>query len=442
MAAIPMSELSETLPTALALPPRLRGRIPRWGLIAAEFSVMQLAVQLFTAAAGLVIVRSLSKQEYALFAIANAMQTTCNLLADCGIGIGIRSIGGKVWDDRSRFGALLNTAVSLRRRFAVISLSAVVPLAAWLLWSNGADPLQAALLCGTIVIGVIPLLGSSVWLVSAQLHQDFRRIQGLDLGSAVLRVGLIGALAATRLNALLAALVGVVSNWLQARFLRVWAHQRADATAPANPSDRRALIALSRRWFANILFFCCQGQITILLLSFFGNTANIADITALGRLTALFAVFSATFTNVFAPRFARCQDPALLPRLYGAFIGATLVILLPLYVVFKVYPDPFLWLLGEQYRALASECSLVVAAACLSQLGAVMVALNTSKEWIGYQSVAYIPAVLASQCLAAFYFDLQDFHQVLLFNLVTAAAPLPIYFCDAARGLRSATLVR
>ena len=57
-------------------------------------------MQLIAGVAGILVVRTMAKEQYALYAITNQMQTACNLLADLGIGIGVRSIGGRVWQDR------------------------------------------------------------------------------------------------------------------------------------------------------------------------------------------------------------------------------------------------------------------------------------------------------------------------------------------------------
>ncbi len=415
-------------------------QVRRWSLTLAEFGVAQIAVQALTALAGILIIRSMSKPEYALFAIANSMQTTCNLLADLGIGIGVRSIGGKVWADPFRFGQLMNTALGLRRKFAICSLGVCLPIAGWMLWRNGATPFYAVVLCAVVGASVIPLLSASVWGISPGLHGEYRRMQKLDLGNAALRLLLIGALTLTRLSAWLAALVGVVTNWIQSLVLRRWAREKADFLAPSSVDDRRELTRLSVRSLPNAIFFCFQGQVTLLILTLVGSPTGIADVTALGRIAVLFSVFSVAFASVLAPRFGRCQDPARLPRLYLLLVGGTVLALLPLAAFAWVLPEPFLWLLGGKYAGLERECGLVVAAGCIGQIGGVMWSLNGSKAWIRVQSSFFIPAILAAQAVAALCLDLRQFHDVLIFNLVTAASTFPIYALDSWLGLRSASL--
>jgi len=187
----------------------------------------------------------------------------------------------------------------------------------------------------------------------------------------------------------------------------------------------------------NVIFFCLQGQITLFILSLIGNATGIADVTALGRLAVLFTVVAVTFGSMLAPRFARCQNPARLPRLYCLMVGGTILVLAPLALVAWLFPDPFLWLLGGKYAALRSECGWVVAAGCVSQLCSVMWSLNSSKAWIRLQSVAFIPAILGAQIVTAYSLDLRLFHNVLIFNLIGSAAPLPVYVLDAYLGLKA-----
>ncbi len=384
------------------------------------------------------MVRYLDKPQYALFAIANSMLTNCTVMADLGIGIGVRSIGGRVWGDPYRFGQLLNTAIGLRKLFASISFSIWLPIAAWMLWHNGASPGQTIFLCLAIATGGFLILGSSVWAISPLLHGEYRRNQKLDLGTALLRLGLVAILAVTWINAVLAVFVGVVGNFLQNVVYRRWAREKADDTAPPNYNDRSELLRLSVKSLPNTLFYCMQGQLTLFILAVLGSPTGIADVTAPGRLATLFGIFSIMFLNVIGPRFARCQDPRRLSRLYVILMVCTSLALTPLLLVAWIYPEPLLWLLGGKYQGLREECTWVVAGGCVAQVGVSMQHLNLTRAWIRVQSFGVIPAILGLQVVAALYLDLRRFHDILVFGLVTAAAPLPIYILDAWLGLRVA----
>ena len=56
---------------------------------------------------------------------------------------------------------------------------------------------------------------------------------------------------------------------------------------------------------------------------------------------------------------------------------------------------------------------------------------------IRLQSCAYIPSLLVAQAIAAFFFDFRQFHNVLVFNFITVATPVPLYFLDSMLGFRS-----
>jgi O-antigen/teichoic acid export membrane protein len=414
----------------------VRGRkIAGWAAKIAEFGIVQGLVQAVLAIAGLLIARTLPKSEYALFAIANSIQVACNALADLGVGIGVRSIGGRVWNDRKKFGELLHTALGLRQRFGVVAFVVCLPLAAWMFRRNGATIPITIVLCVLIGLAVIPLLGIPVWSTSAQLHGEYRRIQKLDFGNSLVRLALIGVFCFLRLNAILAFTAGVVTNWIQMVFLRCWASEKTEASSGTHAEYRRELIRLSVKTLPNTVFFCLQGQVTLFILTWTGNPSGVADVTALGRVAVLFTVFSVIFSNILGPRFARCQDPKRIRQLYGILLCGTIASVAPLVILASLFPKPFLWLLGNQYSGLEKECVFVVAAACLGHIGTTMWNMNSSKAWIAIQAPGFIPAVVGAQLLAAMFLNLREFHDVLIFNLVSAAAPLPIYAIDAVLGL-------
>src|SRR4030095_16335478 len=101
-----MSSSSDT--SAFASPPAESRRIFHLARRVSRFTWVQLLVQFISFATGILVVRSMEQHEYALFTTANTSQATTNILADIGISIGLISIGGRVWQDRRRFGELIN----------------------------------------------------------------------------------------------------------------------------------------------------------------------------------------------------------------------------------------------------------------------------------------------------------------------------------------------
>lgn len=75
-----------------------------WLKTLSKFVSVQLVVQVLGFASGILLIRTLDKQEYAYFTLANSMQGTMNVLANAGVGSALWAIGGKVWQDPYRFG--------------------------------------------------------------------------------------------------------------------------------------------------------------------------------------------------------------------------------------------------------------------------------------------------------------------------------------------------
>src|SRR5207237_107148 len=83
-----------------------------------SYAMVQVIGQIIAFSSGILLVRWLPQREYAFFTIANAMQATLMLLADIGVSVGLISIGGRVWQDRHRFGDLIKTGLAVRKKLA------------------------------------------------------------------------------------------------------------------------------------------------------------------------------------------------------------------------------------------------------------------------------------------------------------------------------------
>src|SRR6202035_1441115 len=107
--------------------------------------------------------------------------------------------------------------------------------------------------------------------------------------------------------------------------------------------------------------FCFQGQITVVLISFFGrDVSSVAEVGALGRLAMVFTVLTNLLTNVLGPAFARCHDPRRLRWQYAAIVGAVTAFSIALISAALLFPGAFLYVLGGKYAHLERELVLMV----------------------------------------------------------------------------------
>lgn len=404
-----------------------------------RFASVQVLVQVIGFATGILLVRWLPQREYAYFTIANSMQGTINLLADIGISVGLVSIGGRVWQDRSRFGGLVNAALGVRRRLGTAAVIIVTPIMCSMLIKNGASIPYTLTLTAIVVVGVLIQFSLGVLGVVPRLRSDITQIQIIDLAGALLRLALIFAFVIVALNAGVAVAVATAAFFLQYILLRRYVAGVVDLGVPENPEDREGIIRLTKQLAANAVFYCFQGQITVFLISFFAHqVSSVAEVGALGRLGMIFAVLTNLLANIFVPAFARCQDPRRLRWLFAAIIGGVLTFSLAVVAAASVFPDQFLFVLGNKYAHLQRELILMVGASVMAALTGTFWALNASKAWIA-GSWLYIPLTIATQLALIPFTDFSSVTGVLTFNLVSAVPNLFLNLVLSFRGLHRFT---
>jgi hypothetical protein len=405
--------------------------------IVGNFAFVQVAVQLVGFASGILLIRRLEQNEYAYFTMANTMQGTINVLADMGVSIGLMSIGGRVWQDRYRFGQLITTANNFRRRLGAVAVIVVGPILYWMLARNGASPWYAIALIGAILFGLLAQFSIGVLGAVPRLCSNVARIQKIDLTGAVVRFVILVGCALVFLNAGVAVLVGSMVFLLQFWMLRSYAARVIDLNAPENAEDRSAMIGFVKSQAPNAIFFCLQGQITIFLISFFGTRATaVAEVGALGRLALIFTVLGQLLINLFVPAFARCQDPRRLRLLYFAIVGGVAAFCALVIAAAAFFPNQFLFVLGSKYSHLQRELLLMVAGTVIMMLAGTLWVLNASKAWVK-GSWLYIPVTIATQIALIPYTDFSNVSQVLIFNLISTVPSLLQNIILSVRGFHS-----
>jgi len=387
-----------------------------WLKTLSKFVSVQLAVQSLSIASGLLLVRTLSKEEYAYFTIVGSMQGTMNLLADSGISTGLISIGGKVWQNSYRFGQLINTAMKLRRYLATISAVVVAPIIFWMLVSNGSSVGYTIVMVVATLVGLNFQLTVGVLEVVPRLYSQISRVQIMDLVFAVSRLFILGISYLILLNALTAVLAGSLALGIESLLLGYWARDSLDINAPVHHEDRSEIIKIVRNLLPSTIYYCVQGQLTVFLISIFGNTQKIAEVGALGRLGIFFSIIYSVMNGIILPKFSRCQSFNILCRQYCKIISFLILIELLLIILAGIFPSQFIWILGKHYAHLKSEVLLLAISSSFSSIVGMMWSLNASKAWVN-DSWFYVPGTIAIQILLLFILDLSTVRGIIMFGM-------------------------
>lgn len=412
----------------------------KWIKLISFTGFIQIIVQGIGFLSGILIIRLLPSNEYAYLTIANSMQGVMNILADPGVGIGLSAIGGKVWQDRDRFSQLINTALSLRQKFAVGSAIIITPVMIWMLISNNASITYTILITVAILIELHFYLKIAVLGNVPRFHSQITFIQKIDLTTALSRFTLLSIASLTRINVVVAAFTSTMTSGLQSFLLDKKASREIDTKAEISKEYKQDIFKLVKHLLPSAIFFSLQGQLNVFLISIFGNTQNIAEIGALGRLAVLFSVLNSIMSSIILPGFARCQSMVVLRRRYFqivlSFTGFGIILL----ALTLMFPNQILWVLGSKYSHLQQELIWMVATTILANLGGVMWSLCSAKGWIENVWVE-IPIRIFLQILLLAILNISTVKGVLIFSLISNIPQIIISAFLAVRGLRNTNVI-
>jgi len=383
-----------------------------WGRILVGFGSVQMVIQVLGFLTGILIVRHLTKPDYAWFTIANALVATLGMIADSGVSSGLSSVGGQIWQDSVRFGSLIRTALALRRKLAVVTVLVVTPVFIWLLIKNQAPAATIAVLVAAALAGFSFQLTTGILGIVISLRQEIHRMQGIGLAAAVLRLTLVALACLIFFDVRVAVVIGVFGPGVQSWLLRRWVKTSVDWNAPETADYRKRILAVVKKQAPLTLFFCLQGQIVVWLISIFGSNERVAEIGALGRFAMIFTVVSSVVNGIVVPRFARTQDRNLLRRRYGQVVAGIALLAGSLVVLSAIFPRPLLWVLGGRYANLEDAVWIMMLSAALGAVFATQHALTYSKAWIA-PAIISIPMELVTLVILIQVLDMSTVRGVL-----------------------------
>lgn len=392
-------------------------RALEWGRLITITGSAQIVVQAISFLCGILVIRLLPTQEYALYTLANTMLGTMILLADGGISTGVLAQGGKVWQDREKLGTVLVTGLDLRKKFAIGSLLVAAPILLWLLRHHGASWLMSALLLLATIPTFLTGLSNTLLETAPKLRQDISPLQKNQVGVNVGRLALLVLTMFVFPWAFVAVLAaGLPQIWGNYRLKKI-SSGYADLTQKPDPAIRTAILKVVKRVLPGAVYYSASGQITVWLMSVFGTTAAIAQIGALSRLSAMLSLFTMLLMTLVIPRFARLSvgKGVLLTRYFQIQAGL-LVLSLCIVGAVWMFPAQVLWILGKNYSGLNIELVLSIIGSCLSLISGISFSLVSSRGW-ATNPVITITLEVAAVIIGILLIDVSTLKGALILNI-------------------------
>lgn len=401
-------------------------RIIKWGRLISLTGSVQLLGKAVGFLSGILIIRLLPVHEYALYTLANTMLGTMYLLADGGISAGVLSQGGKVWKNKKELGKVVGTGLELRNKFALVSLSISIPILVYLLRKHDASWLITLLITLSLIPAFYAQLADSIYSVVPKLHQDIKRLQKNELvvtfGRLLLTASFIFIFPYTFLALLANGIPRIYGNLK----MRKIAGSFATISKESDPGVRRNLLNTVKRILPGLIYVCVTGQITIWLISVFGNTAALAQLGALGRLAVVLSLFSGLISILVVPRYARLigKKSEMFNYYVQIIAGVFFLVCLVVGAVY-VFADEILFVIGENYAGLQPELMLAMLGSGLSLIASIAFSLNISRDWVMNPAIS-VSISIASLVVGVFLFDVTTLKGVLIYNIFLAAVQLTL----------------
>lgn len=410
-------------------------RTRRWAGLITRFLAGQGAVQLINLITGFFLLRWMSIESYAQFSVAFGFQSTLQWMVELGATHSIIALTGDRGRDKETVGRYIRSAIYFRKRLYLV----IVPIAAIAFplvtakqhWNWRIQLLLFISIASALFFQGFASYYSAPFLINQKLKHYYQPQIFTSIARLVICFLLRFALLLTSwATAWTNSAVIAVNGWLYRRK----ANDLVSVPRQADPECNREMLNYMLPSLPWLIFSAFQGQISLLLIAIFGQTRNIAEIAALGRLGQLFLVLGAFNSIVIAPYIAKVARPHLARR-YFQILGGAFVISMFLTSVSFIFPEPLLWILGDKYQNLRVEIGWAVAVSCVGYISTVMMTMHSARKWIywWWGSLNIFTSVII-QIVCIFLFDLSSTLNVLYFSLVTILATLAMLIVSGAYG--------
>jgi O-antigen/teichoic acid export membrane protein len=419
------------------------GRLARWSRHALEFAISQGLVQSAGMISGLIYVRLIPVDQYALYAMALTSMAFVSIGSDMGVGGAV----GYYWRQSGNDWRVIQPMIA-----AVVKSRSVLLILATII--VGVCLLKTASEQNLSIITVLACFGLVVATVACQLRTgidlSLMRLEGMqresyycEAAGSITRLLMALGMIVTGITTAFFGLAGQLLGSLAVlTALPVFRRTRSpiNRSQPIGKDVWRAILGFAIPTLPTTIVYMAQDPLVLWLALAFGGKTPIAEAFAVGRIGAIYGMMGIFISVVLGPKFARIRDDAHFARMAGLCLSALVLLSAAATMIAYLAPSALLLLIGPKYAHLDKEVMLSVVAASFNLFIAFLAMVNRMRGWVRLE-----PLVAACQAIAIFvlasHWSFQDAASVLELMIALASFSSFCFFTISVVGLLMPALV-
>ncbi|MFN8416214.1 MAG: hypothetical protein U0U66_07780 [Cytophagaceae bacterium] len=382
----------------------------------------QILIQTLTFLSGIFLIRFLGINEYAYYTITITVLTTLTTISDSGIMGSVMSIVGSRWNDKNYLGQVIFTAQYLRRRLALLSLCIGVPILVYLLYSKNASYFNIITHSFALVIIYFLIIQSGLFETAYKLTLHLKKLQSIQIITQSFKAIFIIVLIYLIPLSFIAIICIIISQWLLLLLLKNKSESFVQVSECINEETKNELLLSIKKVLPSTIYYAFYGQITLLLISFFGNIESVAQLGGLTRLAMLLSLVTSILNLIVVPRFSRFENnkQEYYKKLNLIIVGLILLSL-SLCLLVYIFPIPILSILGPSFLNLEKESLLITISSCISMINGIVYNIALVGKIIvpSILIISYNTIVLIALILL---FDMSKISNILFLNIYSSIA--------------------
>ena len=394
--------------------------VMQWSKLISITGSSQIAIQIINFVCGIFIIRHLTITEYALYTLAYTMLGSMDVLADGGIVSGVTAEGGKVWQEKSKLGSVIETGMNLRKKFAVASILINGAVLIYLLVHNNATWYYALLILLTLIPVFYANLSDALLEIAPKLNQDIKPLQKNQLlanfGRLLLIIPAVFFAPFAPVVLIATGIPRIIANIK----LKKISDKFASPNEHENSEVKKNIIRMVKRILPGDIYNIFSVQITFWILSIVGSANAIAQVGALFRIGMALSLMSVIFNTIIIPRYSRMHEDR--KKLKENMIKIQLLLIgLGFAIVFVtwLFASQIIWLLGDNYANLEFELVLSIIILYLNIIANVISSMCRGRGWV-LNPLLSITINLSTIIIGAFLLDIRSLVGVLLLNITVS----------------------